>query len=276
MRTMSNALFGLAFGDTLGATAEFTRPGDTDHTNMIGGGMFDWRPGQWTDDTDQTMMVARAVISWGDPSRIARDVRTQLDGWLDSDPRDVGHTTRWGIENPGKGLMDSEANGSLMRTLPLAAITDGLIRHASVRSVSQITHPNRRCIRVCQGYVELVWMMLTVDVFCYRPVGPAVSLDECPFPTDGDVLRSLWIALWAVGEMNHRGHEAAEEILLEIVHAGGDADTHAAIAGGLMGAYGAPWPDRWYEQIEGREQIADTGANLDQLIQSNEDQRNRL
>ena len=44
------SLFGLAVGDALGTTIEFTGPGPHHHTEMIGGGPFHLQPGQWTDD----------------------------------------------------------------------------------------------------------------------------------------------------------------------------------------------------------------------------------
>jgi ADP-ribosylglycohydrolase len=45
-------LLGLAVGDAVGTTLEFKPPG-TFHpiTEMVGGGPFDLKPGQWTADT---------------------------------------------------------------------------------------------------------------------------------------------------------------------------------------------------------------------------------
>lgn len=46
------ALLGLAAGDALGTTLEFTsRDAVTPISDMTGGGPFDLQPGQWTDDT---------------------------------------------------------------------------------------------------------------------------------------------------------------------------------------------------------------------------------
>jgi ADP-ribosylglycohydrolase/Inositol hexakisphosphate len=45
------ALLGLAVGDALGATLEFKAPGTFKPiTNLMGGGPFSLKPGQWTDD----------------------------------------------------------------------------------------------------------------------------------------------------------------------------------------------------------------------------------
>ena len=46
------ALLGLAVGDAVGTTLEFKAPGSfTPLNDMVGGGPFHLKPGQWTDDT---------------------------------------------------------------------------------------------------------------------------------------------------------------------------------------------------------------------------------
>lgn len=57
------ALLGLAAGDALGTTLEFTRPGTfTPIEDMIGGGPFRLQPGQWTDDTSMALCLAESLI----------------------------------------------------------------------------------------------------------------------------------------------------------------------------------------------------------------------
>ena len=53
------ALIGLAVGDAVGTTVEFKAP-DTFPavTDMVGGGPFGLRPGQWTDDTSMALCLA--------------------------------------------------------------------------------------------------------------------------------------------------------------------------------------------------------------------------
>lgn len=54
---------GLAVGDALGTSLEFSRR-DTRplHTEMIGGGPFDLRPGEWTDDTAMALALAESLL----------------------------------------------------------------------------------------------------------------------------------------------------------------------------------------------------------------------
>src|SRR4051794_39854796 len=50
------ALLGLAAGDALGTTLEFRPPGSFEPiTDIVGGGPFDLKPGEWTDDTTMTL-----------------------------------------------------------------------------------------------------------------------------------------------------------------------------------------------------------------------------
>ena len=57
------ALQGLAVGDALGTTLEFSKPGKfTPITDMIGGGPFSLRPGEWTDDTSMALCLAESLV----------------------------------------------------------------------------------------------------------------------------------------------------------------------------------------------------------------------
>ena len=63
---IAGALLGLAAGDALGATVEFLSPADIRrrgrHSEICGGGVFGWRVGQGTDDTDLAYAVARTYV----------------------------------------------------------------------------------------------------------------------------------------------------------------------------------------------------------------------
>ena len=69
-------LLGLAVGDALGTALEFKAPGSFQPlTDMIGGGSFGLKPGQWTDDTSM------ALVSGGESDRV-RGLRC----WRPDDP----------------------------------------------------------------------------------------------------------------------------------------------------------------------------------------------
>ena len=57
------SLQGLAVGDALGTTLEFAEPGTfTPITDMVGGGPFSLRPGEWTDDTSMALCLAESLV----------------------------------------------------------------------------------------------------------------------------------------------------------------------------------------------------------------------
>jgi len=54
---------GLAMGDAVGTTVEFKPRGSFPPvTDMVGGGVFGLKPGQWTDDTSMALCLAASLI----------------------------------------------------------------------------------------------------------------------------------------------------------------------------------------------------------------------
>lgn len=133
------ALLGVAVGDALGAGYEFgsTRLGP-DGPAMIGGGLGDFAPGEWTDDTTMTWCIADVVARGLDLrtdaglTAVARNFRA----WFETGPPDIGIQTRRvlaaaGPDPTGAELVEAArdlaasgartaGNGSLMRTAPVA------------------------------------------------------------------------------------------------------------------------------------------------------------
>ncbi len=56
-------LIGLAAGDALGTAVEFEPPGAFEPVeDILGGGPFGLRPGEWTDDTSMALCLAESLI----------------------------------------------------------------------------------------------------------------------------------------------------------------------------------------------------------------------
>ena len=70
------AFIGLAVGDALGTTIEFKQRDTYDHvTDLVGGGPFRLKPGEWTDDTSMALCLADSLIAHGgtiEPDDLAR------------------------------------------------------------------------------------------------------------------------------------------------------------------------------------------------------------
>ena len=149
---------GLATGDAVGTTLEFKRPGSFEPlSDMVGGGPFDLRPGEWTDDTSMALCLAESLSECGgfDPAdQMDRYVRWQRDGHLSSTGAcfDIGATTLASLTryrrtgDPLAGVADphSAGNGSLMRPRAGPAVLRGGrgTRHRSERG--QFAHDARR------------------------------------------------------------------------------------------------------------------------------------
>ena len=72
------SLQGLAVGDALGTTLEFAKPGTfTPITDMVGGGPFSLRPGEWTDDTSMALCLAESLVE-----KNSFDPRDQMERYL--------------------------------------------------------------------------------------------------------------------------------------------------------------------------------------------------
>ncbi|MFM7093179.1 MAG: ADP-ribosylglycohydrolase family protein, partial [Actinomycetota bacterium] len=101
MQHAVGALVGQAVGDALGAFAEFGPAGQysqrfpspvlTGTGEMIGGGVFGWAPGEFTDDTQMAVALAESIVAYGgkfDPGHTFE----RFVSWV-QDARDVGSTT---------------------------------------------------------------------------------------------------------------------------------------------------------------------------------------
>src|SRR5690606_20910629 len=127
------ALVGLACGDAVGTTLEFKRPGTfAPIDDMVGGGPFRLRPGEWTDDTSMALCLAESLLDRGDhdpADQMRRYVRWSREGYLSSngDCFDIGNTVSAQLrrfERTGEAVdpapdEESAANGSLMRLAPV-------------------------------------------------------------------------------------------------------------------------------------------------------------
>ena len=103
----AGCLLGLAVGDALGTTLEFSPPGSfAPIEDMVGGGPFHLKPGEWTDDTSippkagdcfVALCLAESLIerpTFDPADQLDRYVRWWREGYLSSNGRcfDIGGT----------------------------------------------------------------------------------------------------------------------------------------------------------------------------------------
>jgi ADP-ribosyl-[dinitrogen reductase] hydrolase len=173
-------MLALACGDALGAPVEFlpqrelvTRYGKL--TEMVGGGRFEWEPGEWTDDTGMTLCVAEGILESPDDPVAATGER--FFKWQ-ATAKDVGGTIAAALHNAesqrkerGEARAESidwaqasrtteqaragraAGNGSLMRTLPVAlAYSDRDAMLTVSARVSAMTHWDPQAELACAIY----------------------------------------------------------------------------------------------------------------------------
>jgi ADP-ribosyl-[dinitrogen reductase] hydrolase len=292
-------LLGLAAGDALGTTLEFQEPGEfTPLTNMVGGGPFDLKPGEWTDDTSMALCLAESLITQHDFDPIHQletYVRWWRQGHLSVKGRcfDIGITTAGSLQRfeahrqqyPGSTDADTAGNGSLMRLAPaplaFASNPERAIRLAG--DSSRTTHGAAECVDACRYFAGLLLAAINglskreilnndyepaVKSVLQSPLAPKVlaiasgsfKVKEPPqLRGSGYVIHTLEAALWAFHKTDNFRDGA-----LKVVNLGEDADTTGAVFGQIAGAYyGVEGiPAEWREKLAMRELIEQRAAEL--------------
>jgi ADP-ribosyl-[dinitrogen reductase] hydrolase len=288
------ALIGLAAGDALGTTLEFTGPLDPFAprvTQIVGGGPFGLPPGAWTDDTSMALCLAQSLVAVGgcDPrDQIERYVRWWQHGENSATGRcfDIGNATSGALRRyrqtgdpfAGDPSPSAAGNGSLMRLAPvaLAAASEAqAVEWAAIQS--RTTHAAPTAVDACRLYARLIWRALEgapkvalLDPAAGDDLGlaPAVaavargSYAQKQPPAirgTGYVVDALEAALWAF----HTG-DSFEAGAVLAVNLGQDADTTGAIYGQIAGAhYGlAGIPVAWRQTVLWADQILDLADAL--------------
>ena len=280
----AGVLLGTAAGDALGAGFEFSYPGPDAVIGMIGGGPFGFDVGEWTDDTTMAVGVALVTAEGFDlrtPDGLDRVAANWLD-WYRSGPKDIGNQTA-SVLSAEDSTADEMAltaaslaglkggNGSLMRTAPvaLAYLDDPAACAEAALLVSRLTHDDQRAGEACQIWSEGIRHAVVYGNFDgvrqYLAANPEVDQYWAPlldgaetgepshFGQNGWVVHALQTAWWAIHHVPAEGPGHLTAALEAAVRAGGDTDTTAAIAGGLLGArWGAPAvPVAWREILHG-------------------------
>lgn len=299
------SLLGLATGDAVGTTLEFRPPGTfTPINDMVGGGPFRLKPGQWTDDTSMALCLAESLIEqkgFVPTDQLEKYLQWYREGHLSSTGEcfDIGNTVGTGLlqfEKTGEpycGSPDprSAGNGSIMRLAPVPLLFAQNPKEAIEKSAdsSRTTHGAATAIDACRYLAALLVGAVNgvsreeLLSSHYSPIpgyweeNPLVEeIDEIAAGSfkhreppeikgTGYVVKSLEAALWAF----HRSHSFEQGCLLA-VNLGNDADTTGAVYGQLAGAfYGEQGiPESWRSKLAYRELIESFSDRLFSLAQS--------
>ena len=285
------ALVGLAVGDAVGTTPEFSRrPARPKLTDMIGGGPFNRAPGEWTDDTAMALALADSLAA-ADPFD-ARDLMDRFVRWwrqgeysCTGDCFDIGNTTRQALARyvrtgdpfAGTTAPDTAGNGSLMRLAPVAVrcFTDRACMDDIAARQSRTTHATAQAVDACRGFTGLL-----ADAIAGRPRAAVLAPRQLDGADDaiqeilsggwrgrprssirssGYVVHTMEAAIWAVA----RTADFPSAVLLA-ANLADDADTVAAVTGQLAGAlYGLGGiPPAWLARLAWRDRLLDAARRL--------------
>lgn len=265
---MCNVLLGTAVGDALGVPFETKLANYEpliawDGKSFLGSEHHKLKPGQYSDDTQMSLMVAESLLE--NHGFNPDDLAERYVEWMTSGrARGYGKTTLFAIKNliDGKhwsesGIPGSYGNGTAMRAAPfgvyfrndlqsLVSITkmDSAITHASDEAEAgaiAIALASAYAVNGDTGdLLDELWQILP-DSKVKSVIYSLDSLIESPYitpeqalrviGTKGDVRQTVPAVLYCFLKFDNY-HDA----VLAAIKAGGDTDTTAAIVGALFGA----------------------------------------
>jgi len=292
------SMIGLAVGDALGVPLEFRSPGTFKSvSDMIGGGSFDLKPGEWTDDTSTALCLAESLIEKKgfDPlDQMERYHKWYREGYLSVNGRcfDIGNTTREALElfeetgapYCGPDYERSAGNGSIMRLAPVALFyyRKPEIATKLAGKSSRTTHQHPLAIDACRYLVGIIVGALNgfskEEILSTRFCPVSGYLKENPLAKEidkiacgsfkeknpaeirgsGFVVKSLEAALWAF----YNSEDFQEGCLMAVNL--GDADTTGAVYGQIAGAYYGEdgIPREWIQKLAKLDLIRDIADEL--------------
>jgi ADP-ribosylglycohydrolase len=180
---MAGVMLGTAVGDALGVPYEYsTPPGPNQDAAMLGGGLGNFAPGEWSDDTSMAVAVAR-VAATGADLRSTPALDAIAEGfleWYDHGPADIGTQTQSVLSgtrrrldrgDSGASLVMSEeaqryarhhahsaGNGAVMRTAAVAwaHLDDRDACAEAARAIALLTHADPLAADSCVLWSEAI------------------------------------------------------------------------------------------------------------------------
>lgn len=291
---ITGCLLGLAVGDAVGTTVEFSPRGTfTAVTDMIGGGPFNLNAGEWTDDTSMALCLAHSLLAhngFNATDQMDRYTDWFQNGYMSSNGTcfDIGNTVRAALHqyqqngDPFSGSTDphSAGNGAIMRLAPIpifyADDVPQMLHYAG--ESARTTHGAAECIDACRLFAAMIHLALNgadkEAIFAqtlYEPTTPKLrdiangrfrqkSIDD--IRGNGYVVDSLEAALYCFDKT-----DTFRDAVLMATNLGDDADTTAAEVGQIAGAfYGkSSIPQPWLDKLVMRAEIEQLALDLAHL-----------
>ena len=258
-------------------------------TEMIGGGWLNLKPGEITDDTQMTLCVANGIldsIEGNNGLSIPASVGQRFLVWAEGGPKDIGGACaqsisvarELGSKRPnGIPIAQDwkeaarqtrcasgrpvEGNGALMRTVyPGLYFRTAPEVEAHAREIAEMTHRGDKSTEACVLYSNMIHLLTDADsgerdetaakflYECLKNTSYDNAVEKPATPvTGGYVVDSMRIAVSCLAHAR-----TFEKAVCMAANLGGDADTNAAITGGIAGAWFgfSAIPVRWVDALD--------------------------
>lgn len=302
---IAGCLWGQAIGDALGLGAEFMSRDEvlqnypdrlSEYSQIVQDFHRErWDIGEWTDDTEMMLCIARAIIK--DKGINPQTVAHNFKEWFLGIPLGIGRLTHTVLglydyeDAPEKAAelvweniyrSDNAANGGVMRTSVVGLWNEDVAENAV--KICRLTHSDPRCIGssvvISEIINSLVWhgRELSFEELCkigykyderigiYTIAGRVGRLEDLKLDdkmTMGYTLKTMGCAIWCLYHIDN-----FKDGLLKIVNAGGDADTNAAVACAVLGAkYGKKGiPEHYIQGIKRKNEYEDMIRQLTDIL----------
>jgi len=250
--------------------------------------------GRPTDDADHNAVLAESLIATRgfDPvdfyRRLKRTVFEHVSPLWDGKIPASGQTTRDSLRpatyeesqaRPFDPTKEIASNGSVMRCVALALLYEsrGTVDYGVVERMAAVTHRHpqaieatRVCIRILRALLDgesrehargIAWFHHRGDaeIRSILEDAPKMPRDPESWPGRGAAVLTLHVALWSLFTTDN-----FRDGITKAVSVGGDTDTYAAVAGGLLGAYYGieGIPQDWQKVLIGRDKMIELADGL--------------
>ena len=227
------SMYALAMGDAYAVGFEFLQPAEITKkyshppATSIGGGDFDFTPGEFSDDTEMTVLTLASLYRKGYVDTV--EIKQLYTLWAHI-AKDIGFQTRAALIDDVYDLR-GEGNGALMRILPVAAYMReelgwdiGKIRD-EIERISSLTHDNYTIHAINNFFIDL---MFGLEIKSHLSL---INRFKTTTGNNGWVMNTARI----VYEVYGLGDIPLMEGFWKIIRLGGDTDTACAIYGAIRG-----------------------------------------
>jgi len=296
---------GSAVGDALGMQTEGMSPAEIKQRFNI---VFDYgpgmpgspneklRPGQYTDDTEQTLILARSIVEAGkfNPVLFSKKLVEHY-AMIISEPgsnRGWGYTSLDSCKQLQSGISwnesggDSPTCGSSMRISPIGLLypdnSDQLERTAVESSLPTHKHPESIAGAVAvASAVSLAITNTSPDIVLrtagslakkYNPMlgNKIYSIEKMRYMPEVSAFSAIGTSIMTKDVVPSAFYCFSKnpldfsKAILSAINAGGDTDSIAAITGAVSGAYLGldAIPKKWLDGLENREEIESLALEL--------------